>query len=150
MTTSEKKKVATYPTAEEIMAGEMEGLDKYREALKNWNTCYKGNVEKRKLAIPLLARWMLVEAFGTEAACEYSISKSYMYAFNRDTKTLFIDAYNLSIISTLHEAGHAIFGSSELLACRFSTQLFRDVFPKSYAKLEWKGHMLKKKGKKTC
>lgn len=51
---------------------------------------------------------------------------------------------SLSIISFLHEYGHALYGNSELKACRFSVHLFKDAFPKSYAKLQWRGHMLVK------
>lgn len=48
----------------------------------------------------------------------------------------------LSIISLLHEYGHALYGKSEFKACRFSTWLFKATFPKSYAKLVWQGHKL--------
>ncbi len=50
-----------------------------------------------------------------------------------------------SIISALHELGHHLFGKSELKACRFSIHLFKYAFPKSFAKLKWKNHMLIKK-----
>lgn len=51
---------------------------------------------------------------------------------------------NTSIITALHELGHAIFGPSELKTCAFSIQLFKEVFPEAYKKLKWKRHMLKK------
>lgn len=50
----------------------------------------------------------------------------------------------LSLITLLHELGHHFYGESELQACRFSVWLFREAFPKSYAKLEWDGHVLKR------
>jgi len=50
----------------------------------------------------------------------------------------------LSLLTLLHELGHHFYGDSELLACRFSVWLFREAFPKSYAKLEWDGHVLKR------
>jgi len=50
----------------------------------------------------------------------------------------------VSIIHGLHELGHHLFGSRELIACRFSTHLFQDCFPKSFEKLRWSGHILRK------
>lgn len=49
-----------------------------------------------------------------------------------------------SIISGLHELGHHLFGLSELDACGFAVHLFKDAFPKAFAKLDWNGHMLVK------
>lgn len=49
---------------------------------------------------------------------------------------------NYSIISALHELGHAIYGSSELKACSWSTKLFQESFPIAFKKLKWKGHLL--------
>jgi hypothetical protein len=56
-----------------------------------------------------------------------------------------IDKKHPSIISTLHEIEHHINGDSELKACRWSTQLFKNYFTKDYNNLKWKGHMLVKK-----
>lgn len=50
----------------------------------------------------------------------------------------------LSLLTLLHELGHHFYGESELQACRFSVWLFRAAFPRSYAKLEWDGHTLKR------
>lgn len=52
---------------------------------------------------------------------------------------------NYSIISALHELGHAIYGSSELKTCSWSIKLFQASFPRAFKKLVWKGHMLIKK-----
>lgn len=49
-----------------------------------------------------------------------------------------------SILSTLHELGHHLFGASELDACRFSVWLFRAAFPNAYDQLEWDGHTLRR------
>lgn len=62
-------------------------------------------------------------------------------AYQGATQTIFINK-TLSIISALHELGHHLHGSSELLACSLSVHLFKAAFPKAFAKLEWKGHML--------
>lgn len=66
------------------------------------------------------------------------------YSWNGVTRTIYLEAGRPSIVSMLHELGHARYGASELEASRFSTALFRAAFPKAYAKLKWHGHMLVK------
>ncbi len=51
---------------------------------------------------------------------------------------------SLSILSSLHELSHHLFGASELKACRWSIHLFKKSFPKAFSMLEWRGHMLVK------
>jgi hypothetical protein len=60
------------------------------------------------------------------------------------THTIYINA-SLSIISTLHELAHHLFGADETKACRWSIWLFKKTFKKSFDTLEWQGHMLIKK-----
>lgn len=47
----------------------------------------------------------------------------------------------LSVVSFLHEYGHAL-GKNEWQACRWSINLFRRVFPRQFARLTHRGHML--------
>jgi hypothetical protein len=47
-----------------------------------------------------------------------------------------------SILTALHEFGHHRFGASELKACRWSVGLFRKVFPRTFARAHFEGHML--------
>jgi len=58
--------------------------------------------------------------------------------------TIYGKINNISIISALHETGHAIYGESETKACAFSVELFSLCFPSEFNKLKWVGHMLKK------
>jgi len=76
---------------------------------------------------------VLVEYKPSIASCCYSPSK----------KTIFLNN-SLSIISSMHELGHHLLGESELLACTWSLSYFIEAFPKSYAKLHWDGHLLRK------
>lgn len=71
------------------------------------------------------------------------VEDSYKYAYNPSRNTVYLDTEHPSIISTLHELGHAIHGSSELKACRYSIWLFKTVFPKSFATLKTDGHLLR-------
>jgi hypothetical protein len=63
--------------------------------------------------------------------------------YNALTKTIIVDR-SLSIISTLHELAHHLFGPNEKTACRWSVWLFKKVWPKAFAKLRWEGHLLKR------
>jgi hypothetical protein len=47
----------------------------------------------------------------------------------------------LSVVTYLHEFGHAR-GYDERKACRFSVNLFRRVFPRSFARCRPMGHVL--------
>jgi len=65
------------------------------------------------------------------------------YAFHVKKRIILINDNQPSILSTLHEVGHAMYGVSETNACAFSVKLFAKVFPNEYKRLEWRGHMLK-------
>jgi len=47
----------------------------------------------------------------------------------------------LSVVTFLHEFAHSC-GKNEVIACRWSINLFRRCFPRQYAKLVHVGHML--------
>ena len=47
----------------------------------------------------------------------------------------------LSVVSYLHEFGHAR-GYGERMACKFSINIFKRVFPRSFSRLVQVGHML--------
>ena len=72
------------------------------------------------------------------------ILRSSFYAYHPKSQMIRVDQWNPSIISSLHETAHYLFGSSELKACRWSYWLFATCFPKSLEKLSFNGHMLKK------
>jgi hypothetical protein len=73
-----------------------------------------------------------------------TVHQSTLYAFNPSLGALYLDQWHPSIISTLHELGHALNGPSELQACLFSVGLFKAAYPRAYARLVFKGHMLVK------
>jgi hypothetical protein len=70
------------------------------------------------------------------------ISETDEYCYNTKEKMIFHDTYHPSIVSSLHELAHHLYGPSELIACAWSIQHFLDIFPKQYKKLQWKGHLL--------
>jgi hypothetical protein len=131
-----------YPTKEEILGKPMKFKEGLMDALKTWKEC----------------SWAAREKFGEESALiELAESLSLIYYkevevhflpqlttcyYQPKERRILMNSY--SIISLLHEYGHAIFGTSELTACRFSVHIFKNLFPRAYAKLKWNGHMLVK------
>lgn len=69
------------------------------------------------------------------------IPDALSYSYDPFTNTIVINKSS-SIISTLHEYGHKLFGPSETKACRWSVSLFKKIYPKAFAKLKWQRHML--------
>lgn len=51
----------------------------------------------------------------------------------------------VSVVSYLHEFAHALFGSCERRACRWSINLFRRCFPRSFARCRQVGHTLQRR-----
>lgn len=76
---------------------------------------------------------------------EYDEDDEYDYHEYENNNQIILDIKNPSIISTLHEIAHHIHGNGETKACRWSTQLFKENFPKDFKNLKFKGHLLIKK-----
>lgn len=97
----------------------------------NWNT--KSNEEK------LTALEYLIQKLCVVYGENVGVNKySDRFSFSGDENTINLDKENPSIVSTLHEFRHKINGSSEASACRWSVQLFKKCFPKSFDKLMFK------------
>lgn len=71
-----------------------------------------------------------------------AIKNGLRYCYSPTDFTIYQDEKRPSIISTLHELSHHLYGDSELQACRWSIYLFRTCFPESYKNLKWKNHLL--------
>lgn len=104
----------------------------------------KSNQDKLEKLIYLIERINLIQAKSPKKLYILKIELGYFYAYNKKLKTICLDRSNPSIISTLHEIGHHLYGNNELKACRWSVWLFKECFPKEYSKLKWKGHLLSK------
>lgn len=140
-----------YPTKEKILRKEVRyprGLiaivKKWKQKnFKNWAT--KANSDK------FVALADLLDELGRfyNRPLQY-IKLDDQYCYLMEAKAIWMDKNHPSILSTLHEFGHHIHGSSEVKACRFSVWLFRKAFPKTYEQLEWDGHMLKRRAKQPA
>lgn len=134
-----------YPTKEQILAEEMlisdieiSTLTKWKRTV--WSKVRKESDEKKVEAlIKLISRMGKIYKLKLKTQYDVAIPTAF---YNPLHATIILN--NTSIITTLHELGHAIFGPSELKACAFSVQLFKEVFPEAYKKLKWDKHMLKR------
>lgn len=117
-------------------------------ALKYWKSNYFNSVWKslsksdRMEYIKRLISDLNVEERGTPYRWNVDSEYSYMHAYEGNASMISVDADNPSIISSLHELGHHLFGSDEFEACRYAVGLFKAAFPNAFDKLQWKGHLL--------
>jgi len=131
-----------YPTKEEILA---EPTLEYNEVVIDILKTFK-----RKWQICSISeeRFYVLKEMAKDIGVQYEknpvVELGTLYCYQPSVNTIVLGP-EPSIISTLHELGHAIFGASEKDACRFSVHLFRMIFPKAYDRLQWDGHMLKRK-----
>jgi hypothetical protein len=141
-----------YPTKEEVLK-EIQNFNPgygYLKVLKRWREeCYTKiwkdtPPQKKQLALQKLIRELEEEKktlTPTERVLRFKWTNEWSY--NTQTCEMTGDIDSLSIVSTLHEFGHHLYGTSELKACSFSVNLFSKCFPSVYDKLVWEGHMLK-------
>jgi len=115
------------------------------EALRLWKKCwYKKWGELHQTEKYQRLNLLIEDIWKIEKKeYEYSIVANDYYAWHPGRKTLLVDSDRPSIISTLHEISHSLYGESELTACRYSVWLFKTVFPQSFNSLNIHGHMFK-------
>lgn len=97
--------------------------------------------EQKKIALEELIELLWTSSHPTKEKPQIRWKKD-VWKYSPDKHI--ITGANPSIISTLHELGHAIHGESELKACIYSTSIFKTCFPIEYGRLKWHGHMLLK------
>lgn len=140
-----------YPTKEEVMA---EPHPTHKPAViklcKRWKKevwfplrATEPDEQAKFMALKTLLQTIAREAYGKPVEVNY-FADTGSCSYRPGTKTITINK-SLSILSSLHELGHHLFGADEHKACRWSVHLFRKSFPKAYSLLEWKGHMLVRK-----
>lgn len=136
----------TYPKKEKILSKNpniksvtiVSTLIWKKNYLKKWKTISKKEKFKRLF---ILIQWLNEVNKNNDLNIKYGNEYQYYYT----TKTIYVDKNNPSIISSLHELAHHLFGDSELSACRWSVWLFKECFPGLYKNLKWDKHLLIKK-----
>ena len=135
-----------YPTKEEILAEPLPlhkpGLIREIIAWKKhvWKDCKHDNSTKG-IALAALVN-ILNTTYAKNVRLEF-MEGTASPRYNPMTKTITMNE-TMSIISTMHEFAHALYGADEKKACRWSVHLFRKTFPRAYGQLVWQGHCLVK------
>lgn len=134
-----------YPTQNKILAPPKPTIEKELIILKKWkHKHFKGwskipeKVQEKK--INLLLQTINKKLKGTKLTIKFD--KKVTSYYNPNNQTIYLN--KISIITSLHEIAHHLFGESELAACRYSVWLFKETFPISFKKLIFKKHTLTK------
>jgi hypothetical protein len=88
------------------------------------------------------------DTIGRELATQRGIQLYGADCYDRDANRIELHADSmghLSVVTYLHEFGHAR-GLDEWQTCRWSVNLFRRIFPRSFARLQQVGHRLLRTG----
>ena len=137
--------MSRYPTPEKIMAVPVNFKPETIEDVKVWAKKYLHGWKTQQIGYKRIALVALIQGLSNVYNKPCNSITSDEYAYDPESQTIHLDEDKASILSTLHEFGHHLYGASELKACRWSIQLFKICFPKTFESLEWEGHMLKQK-----
>lgn len=102
---------------------------------------YRGTLDERKAKIVKLVD-ELGDAYGLEPVPLMVWNPSAGTGYYRpDDNTIHMDPDRLSVVTLLHEFSHAR-GFDERKAVKWSVNMFKRVFPRSYSRLDHSAHML--------
>ena len=79
----------------------------------------------------------LSKVYGVTPSLQFGIGMGSFY----DSKKNSIMLNSTSVITQLHEFAHALNGSDEEYAVRWSLNMFREHFPASFSRLRFDGHL---------
>jgi len=133
-----------YPTKEEILANPPKNIKKDILILEEWKEeFYKGwkektTEEKHKALYELIKRLSQLH----KKPCLITNKDNENYYEPENTR-INISNDKPSIVSSLHEFGHHLYGESELKACCYSIWMYKIAFPQMYKKMKFEGHELK-------
>jgi hypothetical protein len=106
---------------------------------KPWRGTVDERIAKfRTLNAALAAAYGIPEPDLRPCLIDSGVAGNGMYS---PSNHLIVLAGKLSVVTFLHEFGHAR-GFGERGACRWSINLFRRMFPRSFARCEFRGHMV--------
>lgn len=134
----------SYPSQEEIVQPPINYRRTTISAVKDWRKNIWKTAKSQDEASKYEALKQLITTLNRLYNKEVTLSDNHQHplfnCYNPEARTIYLS--KPSIITTLHEYAHALFGTSEKKACRWSVQLFAKVWPKAFAQLEWDGHCL--------
>jgi len=137
--------VANYPdTVQEILRDNKKYKPDCLRAMKRFRRAkaWRGSLTERGAKFETLHR-ELCEVYGLNTTLRFGIlndSSSGGSYFNPADDSITLSG-RLSVVTYLHEFGHAR-GYDERKACIFSVNLFRRIFPRSFERATFNGHMV--------
>ena len=135
-----------YPeTVIEVIDSRMRFRPATLRAVRAFSLCkpWSGSLEKRKEKF-VKVNYDLAEAYSIpapELRFQQMDGSSSGGSHYLPTANCIVLSGRLSVVTYLHEFAHAL-GKDETDACRWSINLFRRCFPRQFARLLHKGHML--------
>lgn len=134
-----------YPTKEQILNNEIIFRKKTIDTIIKWKEKYFNDnkwkeTDKNQALIELLTVLGLIY----NKPVNIEMDTNFIFAYDPEVQTIYLNSSKPSIISSLHEFAHHIKGNNEYEACGWSVWLFKKTFPESYKKLKWNGHLLTK------
>lgn len=136
---------ANYPrSVDEVLDESMRFRGAVLRAVKAFRRSkpFRGELAERREKFGTL-HGKLCEIYGTRTRLEFNAGRPANGSYSPLEDVIRLDG-KLSVITYLHEFAHSIFGSDEVQACRWSVNLFRRLFPRSYARLVPVGHTLRR------
>ena len=134
-----------YPNKKAILTAPGPPIKQEKIILKKWKEIhYKGwsiLPEKKKIkAIKILL--LTINKIKKGSRLKIKFDKKLANCYTSDNNTIILN--KASIITSLHELSHHLFGESEEKACKYSIWIFKEAFPRSFKKLIFKNHLLTK------
>ena len=134
-----------YPTKQVILRRPVRHRQRTIALVQNWKRQYRGSLRSRMSLCILVSR--LANLYDRPCTVRFIDNPGETGAYyDPSTATITLNGARLSVVTTLHEFAHHLFGRSEVRACRWSVWLFRRTFRRSYRRLDWRGHMLVRRG----
>ncbi len=129
-----------YPTRDEILAHPLRHRRSTVRTVRAWKREFRGRRRSPEALRTLIDR--LAALYRRPVSVRFARLHGASAYYTPATQTITLDGDDGSVVTTLHEFAHHLFGRSERQACRWSVWLYRGTFPRAYARLTWRGHML--------
>jgi len=135
-----------YPTENQILKKKPYLSKKIIKAIMIWKKLNFFNWSKKNKKEKIIELQVLILMISIIVKRKMiSTEETMFYAYDPIRIRIFLNKNNPSILSTLHELGHYLYGPSELTACRWSVWIFKECFPELFKNLRFEGHLLVKK-----
>jgi hypothetical protein len=105
---------------------------------------WRGTLKQRAAKFSAL-HFELCRVYGRSIRLTFRIDESRhsgSSCYRPSEQRIILNGRLLSVVTYLHEFAHALYGRSERTACRWSINLFRRCFPRSYNQCAQVGHTL--------